>query len=170
MLTGSYPFHHDDLNEVVRMHLTVPTPLPSARVPVSPAMDAVVTRAMDKLPARRFASALEFITALRAAVTDEEPTAAPAGVTVVVECRPASDVDPEDLSVIDHIAATIDQAARILRAAGLEILVETGVTVVAAVGDGDEARRLAAVIAADLDRELADRRSQQTRLTIDVAA
>lgn len=76
MLTSSYPFHSPDLVEIERMHLETPPPPPSQRRPVSPAADAVVLRAMDKDPHRRFESVAAFQAALRLAV--EAPAAAPA--------------------------------------------------------------------------------------------
>ena len=63
MLTGAYPFRDADPQEVERMQLS---DAPALRG-VPPAVGAVITRALEKLPRRRFASALELFAALREA-------------------------------------------------------------------------------------------------------
>jgi len=46
MVTGSHPFESEDAAELERMHLSAPAPRPSARVPSSPALDAIVLRCL----------------------------------------------------------------------------------------------------------------------------
>lgn len=75
MLTGQRPFTAEDPMRVLQMHLS--SPIPSARalkpeMGLSPEIEAVIVRAMQKQPADRFASATEFDTAL-AAVPELQP-------------------------------------------------------------------------------------------------
>ncbi len=68
MLTGHYPFQSENRLEVERMHLEAPPPRPSARAPVSPAVDAVVLRCLDKEAPRRFPTVAALVSALREAM------------------------------------------------------------------------------------------------------
>jgi serine/threonine-protein kinase len=65
MLTGRVPFDAEGFGEVVVQHLTqMPMP-PSAIRPVSPQLESIIMRALEKDPARRFQSMAEFEAALR---------------------------------------------------------------------------------------------------------
>jgi eukaryotic-like serine/threonine-protein kinase len=65
MLTGRVPFESEGFGEVVVQHLTqVPMP-PSALRPVTPALESIVMRALEKDPARRFQTMAELEHALR---------------------------------------------------------------------------------------------------------
>jgi tRNA A-37 threonylcarbamoyl transferase component Bud32 len=75
LLTGRYPFHSKDRMELERLHLEAPPPRPSASAPVSPAVDAVVLRCLEKEAERRFSSAPAFLAALREAVESPGPAA-----------------------------------------------------------------------------------------------
>ncbi len=66
LLTGSMPFRAATREEVTRSHLSASPPMPSQKVPGVAALDAVVARSMEKDPARRFATPMEFCEALRA--------------------------------------------------------------------------------------------------------
>jgi serine/threonine-protein kinase len=67
MLTGRLPFS-GTFGELVVAHLTVAPPLPSSLNPAVPAaLDAVVVKALAKLPEQRFAGMVELQAALRAA-------------------------------------------------------------------------------------------------------
>jgi serine/threonine-protein kinase len=68
MLTGAHPFPSNNPLEVERMHLEAPPPRPSARAPVSAAMDAVVVRCLDKEAPRRYPTAAALVAALREAL------------------------------------------------------------------------------------------------------
>jgi len=60
LLTGTLPFTGDTPVEIAMKHLSTPPEPPSARVPAIPRdVDLVVTRALAKDPARRYASAEE---------------------------------------------------------------------------------------------------------------
>ena len=69
MLTGSVPFHAKHSAEVVALHVSELPPPPSARNPsIPPAVEAVVMRALQKLPDARQQTAGEFAKELATAV------------------------------------------------------------------------------------------------------
>jgi serine/threonine protein kinase len=81
MLTGQLPFEGADLLSVVSQHLTAPPPPPSQRRPGIPAwMDRAVLKALEKDPARRWSSVMEFSRAL----------SGPSEATTAVEAAPLS--------------------------------------------------------------------------------
>jgi beta-lactam-binding protein with PASTA domain/predicted Ser/Thr protein kinase len=72
-LTGRVPFEGESAVAVAMKQVSQPPQRPSSIAPeVSPALDAVVMRALEKDPGRRFQSAEAFIAALDAAL--EDPT------------------------------------------------------------------------------------------------
>jgi serine/threonine-protein kinase len=65
LLTGTVPFEGDSVVAIALRHLSEPPRPPSSFVPtISPNLDAIVMRALEKSPERRFADADEFLTAL----------------------------------------------------------------------------------------------------------
>jgi serine/threonine protein kinase len=65
LLTGLTPFS-GSMEEVMRQHFTVqPQPPSSFNPAISPALDAVILRALEKQPTRRFPSMLEFAQAFQ---------------------------------------------------------------------------------------------------------
>ncbi|MFW0792910.1 serine/threonine-protein kinase [Gordonia sp. CPCC 205515] len=69
MLTGHVPFADRSASAVIRAHLSEPVPRVSAEVAgLSPAVDAVIAKAMAKAPADRFGSCREFADALTMAL------------------------------------------------------------------------------------------------------
>src|SRR5712664_3508426 len=68
LLTGRYPFISGDPVEMERLHVEAPPPRPSAMAPVSPEIDSIVLRCMEKDAARRYPDVGAFVDALRAAV------------------------------------------------------------------------------------------------------
>ncbi|WP_308212128.1 MULTISPECIES: serine/threonine-protein kinase [Nocardia] len=74
MLTGTGAFDSDNPDEVIRGHLQLPVPSASARRPgLSPAVDAVIARAMAKRPIERFATCADFAAAAKRALTAPAP-------------------------------------------------------------------------------------------------
>lgn len=68
-LTGTWPYMGEDRMQMLRMHLVSPVPKLSEAcegLEVRPELQAVVDRAMGKLPEHRFANAGEMLTALDA--------------------------------------------------------------------------------------------------------
>ncbi|MBA2643841.1 MAG: Stk1 family PASTA domain-containing Ser/Thr kinase [Solirubrobacterales bacterium] len=92
LLTGRVPFEGESAVTIALRHVSEAPPPPSRLNPaVSPALDAVVLRALEKDPGRRFRDADEFITAL--AATGE----APGDATQMTRIAPAAAyVPPSD--------------------------------------------------------------------------
>jgi beta-lactam-binding protein with PASTA domain/predicted Ser/Thr protein kinase len=104
-LTGRVPFEGDSAVAVALKQVSQAPQRPSALNPqVSPALDAVVIRALEKDPARRFQDADAFIAALDAAQRDPAAPAAgtaefappPPPVAVVEEPAVAADEEREE--------------------------------------------------------------------------
>jgi serine/threonine-protein kinase len=71
LLTGEVPFVEGTPLMVLTAHLTIPPRTPRARAPerdISPALEAVVMRAIAKDPAKRYPSAADFANAIRRAI------------------------------------------------------------------------------------------------------
>lgn len=93
MLTGQVPFRAETPVAMMRLHLTEAPPPPSHVAPgLSPAIDAVMVRALAKEPAERYHSAGEFVAALQSA----------AGLPV---SGPASDVGTPLIGALGAAAA-----------------------------------------------------------------
>jgi serine/threonine-protein kinase len=159
VLTGRYPFEADDSLEVERMHLEAVPPRASELVPLSPAIDRLVARAMAKDPIDRPASVAEMLEELRAAV----------GTTTVERVVPAVAVyigihhgDPTDAD-LDRIAAQQRDIAERLTTAGFVIALATATSTLAvqilpAVATlAAAAVREAMVIVAAIERSLHER-------------
>jgi eukaryotic-like serine/threonine-protein kinase len=91
LLTGRVPFDAESAVTVALKQVSEdPVPPMQLNPEVPPALDAVVMRAMEKDPARRFQDADEFIAALEAARTDPGAIVPPPPVEEVVEDRDPS--------------------------------------------------------------------------------
>jgi eukaryotic-like serine/threonine-protein kinase len=117
------------------MHLQMPPPRPSQSAPVTPALDAVVLKAMEKGAERRFQSAGAFLAALRAAVEGDRATNHASGealraVAIYVEAQ-VSEPYREDDESFEEPPACIETAEQTLRAAGFSLPLQTGATVLA---------------------------------------
>jgi eukaryotic-like serine/threonine-protein kinase len=126
VLTGSYPFSAASPQEIERLHLDAIPPRPSRFAPVSPALEAVVIRSLEKKPANRFRTVGEFLEALRRAVESE------AAVPEAGEERPAVAIyveavggDGED-EPADDAATVMDLAEQTMRQAGFLLPLLTG--------------------------------------------
>lgn len=103
-LTGRVPFEADSAVAIAMKQVSQPPQRPSSINPqVSPALDAVVMRALEKEPGQRFQSADAFIAALDAALKDPGGVAgstaafAPLPPVVAVPEEPVAEgVDPEE--------------------------------------------------------------------------
>jgi serine/threonine protein kinase len=134
LLTGQYPFRAETMTDIERQHLEAPPPRPSQAAPVSPALDAVVLRCMEKSAERRYPSARAFIEALRDAVGTrteavEKPVTAAA---IFVEIRIADGADAESDEVLDDTSAILDATEQSFRAAGLTLPLQTGGAIIGA--------------------------------------
>lgn len=88
MLTGQLPYKADTPMAVALAHITQPVPsLRAVHPSFSEAVDAVLTRALAKDPAGRYARATEFVAALR---TASEGKPMPVGLPTLMEPAPAA--------------------------------------------------------------------------------
>ncbi len=79
-LTGRPPFQRDDDMALLWAHqYDEPPPLTAARPDLPPRADAVLAKALAKSPDDRYASCLDLVAALRAAVTEDGTATAPGG-------------------------------------------------------------------------------------------
>ncbi|MEJ7732241.1 MAG: serine/threonine-protein kinase [Polyangiaceae bacterium] len=67
MVTGAPPFHDVNLAKVYARLLGEPAPAPSRLAPCPPALDAIMARALAKVPNERFPDVGSFIVAIRGA-------------------------------------------------------------------------------------------------------
>ncbi|MBN9688323.1 MULTISPECIES: serine/threonine-protein kinase [unclassified Corallococcus] len=129
LLTGRYPFQSDDRLELERMHLDAPPPRPSVRAPVSPAMDAVVLRCMDKDATRRYPSVNAFLTALREAAEEPGQVEGQAHPVLAVNAEVVlPDADQDDDTVYAALASVLDTLEQGLRGEGFLLALQTGTT------------------------------------------
>ncbi|NBD07395.1 MULTISPECIES: serine/threonine-protein kinase [Corallococcus] len=129
LLTGRYPFQSDDRLELERMHLEAPPPRPSVRAPVSPAMDAVVLRCLDKDSTRRYPSVNAFLTALREAAEEPGQVEGQTRMVLAVNAEvllPTAEQD--DDTVYAALAGVLDTLEQGLRAQGFLLALQTGTT------------------------------------------
>ena len=144
LLTGRVPFDAESPVTVALMQVNEP-PIPPMEIKpdIPPALDAIVMRALEKDPARRFADADEFIAALESArQAPQQVIAPPPVVEEVVEEEPRSRwwlwllillalaaialgvyllLRPEQLTVPDVIGRESATATQILQNRGFEV-------------------------------------------------
>ena len=133
MLTGRYPFQSEDRLEVERMHLEAPPPRPSSSAPVSPRVDAVVLRCLEKEAERRYPDVESFRAALREAVrpaaSAHPATSPPPGWStraLALHAEVVLEEGAEDDAAYAIVADVLDGLEHGLRAAGFVLAVQTG--------------------------------------------
>ena len=133
LLTGRLPFDGKNALTLAEQHMNAPPPRPSLRAPLSPAMDAVVLRCMEKRPERRYPSVEELADALRAAVLGGRGGARTAGgpalgVGIYLEILMPPDGIDDALgdALGDDISDILDLAEEALSSAGYAIAFSTG--------------------------------------------
>jgi Protein kinase domain len=167
LLTGQYPFRGEHMTDIERQHLEAPAPRPSGSAPVSSGIDAVVLRAMEKQPDRRFGSARAFITALQEAVGLPKGTpnrvAIAAAMAIFVELRMSDTADADSDEILDDVSAALDMAEQQLRERGWQLPLQTGNALLGAKvlpeseGEASVARAEGRQVAGALAKELACR-------------
>lgn len=129
LLTGELPFVAADPEDLLRMHLEQPAPLPSQRHRPVYAFDAIVARAMQKRREDRFDSVRELIDACQSAL--QRPGLRPSsvmqrvpalGLCARIEAEHSAVERPEVLKNIAGIHKIIDET---FRSGGLTHLVST---------------------------------------------
>jgi len=167
MLTGRYPFEADGPAELERLHLEAPAPAPSRLVPVSPALDAVVTRALAKTAALRPGSAGELLGELTAAARAPGPRRAAAGVAIHVTLELPARFDDHDL---DDAAVATERCTALLAAHGFAAVLVTATSVLAArLGEPAAGSASARRVAALLELALATRPRARPQVTARIA-
>ena len=82
MLSGRRPFEADTFGELILLQQTASVAPVAGRVPgIAGAVDAVLRRALDKEPARRYAGATQFVAALREALARPADAPSPPAAT-----------------------------------------------------------------------------------------
>jgi len=125
LLTGVKPFQADTPFEVMRMHREA-TPLPlataAAGVAISPALEAVVMRALAKPREHRFQSMSELRAAPSPDAADGEPTPPPPRGGAPVDAAPADPDAPFSAAQITKLQALAESGDLRGAIAGLEAL------------------------------------------------
>jgi eukaryotic-like serine/threonine-protein kinase len=177
LLVGRHPFESSDLTEVERMHLEEPPPHPSGFANVSPAVDRVVLRCLQKDREHRYPTVRELVEDLRRAAEesfdpDREAENHPA-VGIYVEARMLTD-DPDE-NMLTDFAVALDLAEQSLRASGMQLPLVTGNSLLAVKVMSTEpaARqteyREALALATALFDELHERSTKDSRLHINLS-
>ena len=149
LLVGRLPFEGSDAIEIEQMHLSARRPHASALAPVAPAIDDVIITALAVDRDRRQATVDELLAHLRAAARSTAGAgAAPqraagetsaAGIAVLIRAR-ARGPGQEHHDAVDDV---LERAREAALAAGLQVVMETGESVLAAAplaGDRDRLR------------------------------
>ncbi len=98
MLTGHTPFEADNYTALAHSHIYEAVPPPSKRNPrISPAVQSVVMKALEKDPAERFQKATDMALALEQAVAAQVPLGLSTGRFQTVELERREAVMPESL-------------------------------------------------------------------------
>jgi serine/threonine-protein kinase len=177
LLTGQYPFRAETMADIERQHLEAPPPRPSHVAPLSPALDAVVLRSMEKVADRRFPTARAFWEALREAVGSTKadvPEVSAQAAAIYVEVRMSPEADNDSDELLDDSSAALDAAEQAFRDAGLVLALQTGSALIAARILSDDAaqaaRERAGVkeIAEKLAEQLAERPTAHPEVHVNV--
>jgi len=148
LVTGRLPFDASNPAEIEDLHLNAPPPRASAVAPVPPAFDALVARCLRKAAHERFADVAAFMAAARALLAPARATTA-AHVKVEVQVRGPAGFDE---TAFDEADAALEAVRACCEDAGAELVVDSGLVVMAKVGDMDEARALAERLERALER------------------
>jgi tRNA A-37 threonylcarbamoyl transferase component Bud32 len=145
MLVGRPPFRADEALELARQHLEDPAPRPSRGAPVSPEIDDVVLRCLEKRPEKRFDSVKSFLAALRLAagappresITGIPGETAARAAGIYVEVRVANQKEDLDDTMADDFGRVLDLAEELLVEQGFTVLMTSGNAILAAHGAED---------------------------------
>jgi serine/threonine-protein kinase len=181
LLTGEYPFMGSDPKDIADQHLQAAPPRPSRLAPLSPRIDAVVMRAMEKRPEHRYANVKAFLAAFSHAVESSRPAEETnvQALGIYVDGRMDAEVENDEGAQCDMLSV-IEVASQVLSESGFQLVLETSHSVLgaAAITSGaDEARARAALdqararaleVAHRLAREIAERPGADPRLHINL--
>ena len=129
LLTGRPPFESMVPGDLVQQHLEAPPPRPSQRAPLSPALDAVVLRCLEKRPEKRFETVRAFLEALREAVHTYESVPSSEverlAVGILVDVRVREDADGDDEELASEVVQIIERAEECMRSGGFLLATAT---------------------------------------------
>ncbi len=148
MLTGELPFPARSRMALHQMHLyAIPRP-PSARAPVSQALDEVVLRALSKAPEARQPTVDAFLSELLAAARTR-PASERRGLAVFIEIQvdPAALEDPSDHLMAD-MESVLPFVAAELAPSGFKVALETGTSMLLVIDQGEDPEGDAAAVRA----------------------
>ena len=132
LLTGRYPFQCEDRMELERLHLEAHAPRPSAIAPVSPAVDAVVLRCLEKDGGRRYSSVGVFLAALNEAAEEPVQPARYTRLALAVHCEVVlASAAQDDDAVYAVLADVLDGLEQGLRGGGFLLALQSGTTLLA---------------------------------------
>lgn len=120
LLTGEYPYQAEDPRQIAVMHLHAPAPRPSSRTAVTPAVDAVVLRCLEKQAARRFGSANELLASLQAAVGEPPKPANEHDLRaqgIYLELMTPNDIELDD-AMMEDMGNVVDSVEAVLTRRG----------------------------------------------------
>jgi eukaryotic-like serine/threonine-protein kinase len=179
LLTGRTPFEATSPAGLARKHLEEPPPRPSFLTQVSPAIDAVVLRCLEKRPQRRYDSTAAFVTALAEATGGAASplprvagVSAP-GVALYVEVQLGTVEDDLDDALTSDLQLVLDRIEERLSQEGFILAQATSTGILGVHPFTDEAdsmtgRRRAFEIAAELLAELALRSTRDERVNVNI--
>ncbi len=160
LLTGRYPFEHNDTIELELAHLEMPAPPPSRHAVLPPGFDAAVLRCLEKRPEARYASARLFLDDLRAASAPREGASVrTSGLGIAILVSSASGPGAVDDEDADLVFDQLEVARHRLQSEGWRSVLETATavcTVAPILGDEDQARRDAIALAEALHASLVE--------------
>jgi len=169
MLTGRLPFDAKNALLLAQQHLEDPVPRPSQRIPLAPALDAIVLRCMEKQPERRYATVKELLAALKRAAPgsgrrrDSAPHDPVQGVAVYVEIRLHTERDDLDDALGDDVGAILDTVEDALRVNAFILASSTGSDVLGVLPLSEDAERARRERRAAIDVAMALRRRLDAR-------
>jgi serine/threonine-protein kinase len=174
LLTGRTPFEATSPSTLARKHLEEPAPRPSQVTPVSPAVDAVVLRCLEKRPERRFDSTRSFAAALADALGLRLDGAASApgrptpGVAIYVELELDTAEDNLDDALSRDLQFVLDRVEERLVREGFMLAQATGSGILGVRpvrgSEHTRARQEALALAITLHQELERRRTRDPRV------
>lgn len=172
LLTGHYPFHAEDPRQIALLHLQAPPPRPGAIAPVSPTVDAVVLRCLQKRADQRFANVSELVAAFREAVGEGGPDSVErqsfaVGVYVEVMASAGEEMDDAMFEDVIQVLDTVEQGLT-AREFGFPLRTSNALLAVRLVAEADvEAERAEAqAVINDLRATLAERPFRHPNLEI----
>jgi eukaryotic-like serine/threonine-protein kinase len=177
LVTGQYPFRAETMTDIERQHLEAPPPRPSQAAPVTPALDTIVLRCMEKQAERRYPSAKAFIEALREVAgtktATSEQTAQAAAIYVEIRIEDGADAESDEM--LDDTTTILDTTEQHFRAAGLTLPLQTGNAIMGArvlsedgIVAGNEKADLIGIASALCD-ELAGRPTAQATVHVNIS-